>query len=346
MRVLEEFIVSGPHNEVGLAIGQRFSTQIPEALERFFSWQKRVLAYHRTRHGQVTYQKFLELNQARYQDYFAELEGMAAGAGRPFEELFLLNLAGEYGVHLRGLASGCSECTVRTPGLAMMGHNEDGAPGFSGKLSIIRAQIEGEPAFVALEYPGFLCGNAFGLNEEGIGFTIDLVQPRKTRMGLARQFIARSLLEARSLDDAIARVTVPGRAGGFSYTIGSMAERRIVHVEVAPEVYAVREVEGTYFHTNHYRELANVAQAIGPSSRTRVKRANELLKGALPGDAAGVLAVLGDRANDQYPIYRDATLPDSSMTYCTALFDLDARSLRIYTGHPVQDSDQVLEYTV
>jgi predicted choloylglycine hydrolase len=346
MNSLNELVVSGLHHDVGLAIGQRFSTQIPEALDMFFSWQKRVLAYHRTQHGQATYQKFLDLNRARYSDYVAELEGMAEGTGRPFEELFLLNLAGEYGVHLRGLATGCSECAVLTPSLALMGHNEDGAPGFSDKLSIVRAQIKGKPGFIALEYPGFLCGNAFGLNEEGIAFTIDLVQPRKNRMGMARQFIARSLLEARSLDDAIARVTVPGRAGGFSYTIGSMAERRIVHVEVAPEAYAVREVEGVYFHTNHYRELAGVKQSVGSSSRTRVRRANELLKNTVPGDAGAVLAILGDRVGDQYPIYRTAMPPDSSLTYCTALFDLEARSLRIYTGHPVQDSDQYLEYTM
>jgi len=45
---------------------------------------------------------------------------------------------------------------------------------------------------------------------------------------LARHFIARSLLEARSLEDAVGRVAIPDRAAGFNYNIGSHAERRII----------------------------------------------------------------------------------------------------------------------
>lgn len=330
MLMIEQFEASGSHREVGFAIGQRFTERIHRSLDTYRFLQERILPYHRTPEGQARYQQLLELHQIRYPDYFAELEGIARGSGRPFEDLFLVNLRGEY----RGYLRGCSDCALVSDDVALIGHNEDGAATFRGNLYLVHARVEGKPAFTALSYPGFLCGNAFGFNAEGICFSVDSVQPRDVGVGVSRQFIARSLLEARSLDDAIQRGTVSECASGVSYTIGSIPERRVVLVEVAPESHYVREIRGAYFHTNHYRELADVDQIIHPSSRARVERARVMLQENSPQNAAEVLAILGDQENEQYPIYRAGTAPDQSATLCTALFDLEARQLRIYADHP------------
>ena len=344
---LEQFEATGSHFEVGFAIGKRFAEQIHQLFDNYRFLQQQVLPYHRTPEGQARYQELLGLNRARYPEYFAELEGLAQGAGWPFEDLFLANMRGEYREYLHELyARGCSDCAVVTDDVALIGHNEDGAPEFRGNMYLVHARVEGKPAFTALSYPGFLCGNAFGFNAEGVCFSIDNVRPRDVRLGVGRHFIARSLLEARSLDDAIERVTVPGRALGFSYTIGSVRERRVVHVEVAPETYHVHEIRGCYFHANHYQELTDVDQVIGPSSRARVERANVLLQNSPPLDDAGVLAVLGDQANERYPIYRTATPPDENVTLCTTLFDLDGRRLRIYTGHPALAPEKFIEFAM
>ena len=348
--MIEQFETSGSHPEVGFAIGQRFAEQIHRSLDTYPFLQERVLPYHRTPEGQVRYRQFLELHQIRYPDYLAELEGIAQGSGRPFEDLFLTNLRGEYRTSFQDAEVwGCSDCALVTDDVALIGHNEDGSPTFRGNMYVVHARVEGKPAFTALSYPGFLCGHAFGFNAEGICFSVDHVQPRNGGVGVGRHFIARSLLEARSLDDAIRRLTVPGRASGFSYTIGFIPERRVVVVEVAPENHHVREIWGAYFHANHYQELADVDQIISPSSRARVERARVMLqehglagnalslsKGLSGQDAAGVLAILGNQTDEQYPIYRTATAPDQAATLCTALFDLDARQLRTYTGHPTR----------
>lgn len=346
MSTIEQLTVRGSHLQVGLAIGERYSAQFHWALDSYTFLRERILPYHHTLEGQARYGDLLQLNRERYAGYFSELEGLAEGAGRPFEELFLVNMRGEYAGYLRSLVRGCADCAVLTDEVALFGHNEDASPAFRGNLYIVHAQIVGKPAFTALSYPGFLCGNAFGFNAEGICFSVDDVQPRPTRLGVGRHFVARSLLESRSLDDAVQRVTVPGRASGFSYTIGSIPERRIVHVEVAPEAYHLREIRNPYFHANHYRELDSVDQVVHASSRTRVERADALLQGAASLDAGDILSILGDRADEQYPIYRTATSPDRLMTLCTALFDLDARQLRIYTGHPTQNPDAVIELTL
>jgi hypothetical protein len=273
----------------------------------------------------------------------SELEGLAQGARRPFEELLLVNLRGEYREHLRDLGRGCFDCALVTDDTALIGHNEDGSPAFRGSLYLVQAEVEGKTGFTALSYPGFLCGNAFGFNREGICISVDNVRPRGARLGVGRHFIARSLLEAASLDDAIKRMTVAGRASGFGHTIGSIHERRVVYVEVAPEVHHVREIQGCYVHATHYLELTDVDQIIDPSSRARVERANAILESNPPLDAAGVLSLLGDETNEEYPIYRTATPPDKNATLHTVLFDLDARRLRIYTGHPLQDPAEFIE---
>jgi hypothetical protein len=116
-----------------------------------------------------------------------------------------------------------------------------------------------------------------------------------------------------------------------------------VHVEVAPEAHHVREIRGEYFHANHYRELFGIEQIISPSSQARVERADAILGETPVLEATGVLSVLGDRMDDVYPIYRTANPPDTDATLCTALFNLDACWLRIYTRHPTQAPEEFIE---
>jgi predicted choloylglycine hydrolase len=346
LSTLKQFEVCGSHFEVGLAIGERFAEQIHRALDSYPFLQERILPYHQTTEGQARFRELLDLHRARYPDYMAELDGMSQGAGRHFRDLFLVNLRGEYAGYLRGPARGCFDCTLVTDDMALIGHNEDGSPAFRGNVYLVRAQVRGKPILTALSYPGFLCGNAFGFNAEGVCFSCDNVRPQTLRVGVGRHFLARSLLEARSVDGAIERVTAAGRASGFGYTIGSVQERRVVYVEVAPETSHVREVCGCYVHANHYRELDGVDQIVGPSSAVRVERAGAILRDSVPVDSAEVLSLLGDRAHGEYPIYRNATPPDELATLHTALFDLDARRLRIYTSHPTQAPDEFLEFDI
>lgn len=346
MSTLEQFEVRGSHHDVGFAIGERFARQIHKGLDNYPFLQKQILPYHQTAEGQARFQELLALHRARYPDYVAELEGMAQGAGRSFQDLFLVNQRGEYTGYLRGPAPGCFDCALVTNDVALIGHNEDGSPTFRDNMYLVQARVGDKPAFTALLYPGFLPGNAFGFNAAGICFSADNVQPRRTRVGVGRHFLARSLLEARSLDDAIERVTAPGRASGFGYTIGSVHERRVVYVEVAPGSHHVREVRGCYVHANHYRELTAVEQIIGWSSRARVGRAEAILQQRPPQDATGVLAILGDQTHDQYPIFRTAIPPDKLATLCIALFDLNVRHLRVYTGHPTQAAAKFVEFKI
>jgi hypothetical protein len=353
MNTIEQFEAGGSHREVGLAIGSHFADAIHRFFDTYERLQQQLLPFYRTSAGNSYYQSFLALHRDRFPAYISELEAIAAGAKRPFEEVFLVNLRGEFG----GLAApmpppadtpvqGCTDCLVLTAESALIGHNEDGSPASLGHMYVVTVNPDDGPAFSALSYPGFLPGNAFGFNRAGILHTVNHVAPRPIVLGASRHFLARSLLEARSLDEAVGNVTVPDRASGFNFNIGSLSERRVVSVEVAPQRYHVHEVQGCYTHTNHYLKINGQAQEISASSRMRQERGLSFARTTPPGTAGQVLAVLGDQSDRDYPIFRNAAFPDTDATLCSALYDLDGRELRIYYDHPVKRPENYVKLSL
>ena len=331
---MKQFTVTGTHSEIGHAIGQQFAAQIHQFLDAY-PFMQRLLAFHNSAEGQARYQQYLAINQQHFPAYMLELEAIAHGANRPFHHLFLVNMRGEYRDYLNEHELfGCSDVAVVTNDNALIGHNEDGDIALADTAYLVQVSIPNQPSFTSFSYPGFLCGNALGFNRAGICFSVDNVQPRNIEIGLVRHFIARSLLAATSLDDAIARATVAGRAGGFSYTIGSIHERRIVIVETAPHQQHVREIKGIFYHANQYvgLEMDQSAQSISKSSMARSQRAQELLQNKQNLDHAGILEILTDRKNTQLPICRIPSATDNTATICTTIFDLDRQRFKLYPG--------------
>ena len=322
----------GPPREIGHTIGKRFKAEILRTLEGHVGLNTRFMPYSRTPAGRARYQHLVALHRNRFPDFISELEGMAEGAGVPFEKLFVINLRGEYQRYAAdGDEGGCSTCSLVSPDTAAFGHNEDGLALYRDQTYLVRGRPQDKPVFTAFCYPGFLPGNAFGFNEAGICFSANNVQPRSALNGVGRHFIARSLLESRSLPEAVAAAHPPDRAYGFNYTIGSLMERRIVNVEVAPDDFAVSDIQGPYFHANHYVELGNIDQEIAESSRKRYERGTRrILEDRVKG-REDILTVLRD-VEGRLPILRDGSPPDPFVTLVTALFDLEGRKLTIYGG--------------
>ena len=96
MNEIRQLEASGDHREVGLLVGRRVGQQIHQLFDNYDFLQERLLPFHRSSAGRGFYHSFLELHRSHFPGYIAELEGMAHGAERPFEEVFLVNLRGEY----------------------------------------------------------------------------------------------------------------------------------------------------------------------------------------------------------------------------------------------------------
>jgi hypothetical protein len=335
------FDFRGSHFDVGFATGSTFRQQIRKTLGENKSLQDRFLPFHRTDQGKRLYEESARLHSLRFPDYISELQGISKGAGVSFEELLLANLGVEYEVYSAvGGHSGCSTCSLLTPEKAIFGHNEDNLPMYQDQMYLSRIQIAGKPTFTALCYPGFLAGRAFGFNSKGICLCANSVPTTEAVIGLGRHFIARSLLEAGSLQEAFELATIPGRASGFNYTFGCLKERRIMDMEVSPDDHRVTEVDGSYFHANHYVKLSRKGQSASPSSESRQKRGEALLAEGAVRDVASLLNVLRDRQVEDYPILRNGQPPDDGITLVTGLFDLDSAILAVYPG-PLKKNERL-----
>lgn len=330
MRIIE---CGGSHREIGLTIGKSCKEEIATSLRWYPFLKERMLPYHQTEDGTLRYERLLKLHDQRYSEYLSELSGIAAGSEQSFTELFLVNMRGEYRKYSREKQlSGCSTCSSLTEGTAVIGHNEDGDGFFKPRTYLVSATPEGKPFFCAFCYPGFLPGNAFGFNSEGICFTVNNLQPYGIVEGIGRHFIARSLFESTSLSDAVRKIDVANRASGFNYTVGSVRERKIVNIEVSPSRIKTTEIRGCLFHANHYIELREADQIIPDSSRIRQERGERLINETTVLDKNSVLEILRDRESRNFPILRSGQAPDSLKTFVTAVFDLDSRTLSVYSA--------------
>jgi hypothetical protein len=317
--------VSGPPREAGLALGRAAAARIRKALDDNLALHETLIPFAAAAEGAAWVSGMEAAQRAAYPDLVAELEGMAEGAEAAFSQLFLLSVRSEAAAALE--PKGCFEAALISPSVAVLGHNEDADAGFAETAFLARHRAEGWLAFC---YPGFPPGMTFGFNwKSGLVFTCDSVSPRPMRIGRARHFIARDLMRARSFEDALSRALPEGRASGNHFLVADVAARRAVSIEAGVETADIAELRGAFLHANHYLRL-KTGQHLFASSPPRQERAESLPPAQ---DIAGLRAILSDDAG-AYPIWRRAVPPDSGVTLCTALFDLDAGRLEVFRGKP------------
>ena len=347
---MQVFDVSGSHYDIGLQIGQKFKTSIQQGLKEDLLLQELYFPFHRTEEGQSLYKRLLALHKRHYLDYAQEIEGMADGAGIPFDELFVANLAREYRGYLSGghkaVEFGCSTCAYVSDQGIVLGHNEDGISFNKGKMYLVRVSVDHKPSFIALCYPGTIPGNAFGFNEYGVFFSCNNVLPDHIKEGIGRTFISRSMLEAKTMEDAVACASVEPRANGFHYTVGSLDGSILQSVEMSPDQVFVKDITDTYFHANHYINLVDVPQKISSSSKERQTRGEEI-RDAIKS-AEDIFEVLRDQKNSEYPIAMDGTDEEKGLTLVMALFDTSRRKVCLYpAGNQEADfSIPLLEFSM
>lgn len=244
--------------------------------------------------------------------------------------------------HGRRAVDACSDYQLCTPERCLVAHNDDNDFSLLNHTALITATF-GAIRFTGFTYLGDLTTGAFGFNNQGVAVSLNWVGPTDVlKGGLGRGFIARSVLDAVSFQDAVTRVTVPNQCAGHNYQLMDYKHRSIVNIETAPgQLFSYKAIADPYFHANQYTTL-QVPQYFTNSSVHRLARVQQL---AVPYDAASVLKVLGDQHDVQYPIFHDQLSHDrgelSDWTLATALFDLDNRTMTMYHGNP---SRQVVMY--
>ncbi|MEP3115192.1 C45 family peptidase [Nisaea sp.] len=253
-----------------------------------------------------------------YPQIIREIEGIADGAGQPFDKVFLWNCRGDLRDLIRSDEDACTSLMLPPEGErpAALAHNEDGAPELAGQGFIAHFQPEDSLAFSAFCYPGMLPGHAFGWNAAGIVQTINNIRPHDLTVGVPRHVITRAALSATTLEQVLEIVGRDDRASGFHHNFADGAGR-MISAEAPASGMVSLEVTEPHAHANHLVRPAftGIDQTISDSSRLRQARADEML---LAGER-DALTILFDRTVQEFPILCRGE-HDASDSYTLATF--------------------------
>jgi hypothetical protein len=317
---LNLFQASGEPYEIGYRLGEIARPVFAEYMEQSSAW--RAVRHWR---GEPFVQMLRDAACSHFPELLAELDGMAAGLRWSAEDVFLWNCRGELIHHA---PDGCTTLAAVEGNCRFIAHNEDGDPFLRERCALVDVQPAGKPGFVSFYYPGSLPGHTFAASRAGLAQAINNLRIREPAAGVPRMILARAVLDARSLDQAVRMLRTVPSASGFHHTLGCAGDARLFSVEASSQRCSVQRVSRLAGHANHMIHPGCEAEAhiVTDSSRDRQLRVDALLPAlTCPLQSATLLDVLQDRAPSGLPIYRDDPLdPDGENTLATALFDIGA----------------------
>jgi hypothetical protein len=319
--------VHGTPREVGAGLGAFGHAAVHGHLVKSRAWHD-LMALH----DDPRVFRMAEAVRSRFARCWAELEGLAEGLQLPLCDVFLWNCRGDL---MAGAPDGCT--TVHVPGRPhMIGHNEDGDPGFSGQCALVHVADDRGNRFAGFVYPGSLPGHTFTATSAGLVQTVNNTRPVAGGAGVPRMVLTRSLLDAGTLDDAVRLVESTPRSGSFHLTLAQAGDERLLSVEFTAGTVSVERVTRPGAHANHliHPAMGDTEQVVTRSSGARQRRVETLLEACLPEGEDEVLGVLRDTDDPALPIYRtDPADPDAENTLATAFFRVgDGIKWSVYDG--------------
>ena len=339
--LLEVCSVSGSNYQIGFQVGERFRTQIANALLE----SRKLKDLKRAERGCLRYRKLEEYGSRYFPQYMEEIRGIAEGSGLNLRDLLLINFHYDF-------PQGCTTVVLREPERVILAHNEDNSGNYVNNCYILQVFPEGGTPFISFCYPGMLPGNAFAFNSYGMVITTNAMRASDVEFGIPRHLIDRSLLGANNISHMVKKILLLQRASGGSFNVVSRNENRAINVETTSKKHCITEIEERYFHTNHYisRDLNGFVQPelVSKSSMSRYDVGAKLVAEIKEKSPQVALDILSRSVTSPYSIPKsDAS--ESVCTLCTSLFDIscDGITMKIYESKPnMQENDAALTFTL
>jgi isopenicillin-N N-acyltransferase-like protein len=343
--------VSGTHRQVGQQIGEHLKSQIENMLKR----------QHESLPPGVTWRDMLlkgglclAHSRAAYPEYVNELEGIAEASGMPFEEIFVavceeLWEPAAWHAGTPTLTRGCTDFAARgqatADGATLVAHNNDLTPEAEENLVVIKVRAGDEPEFLAVSIGGL--GFSAGFNAAGISMTGNAVSCSDIRPGVPRILIARAILAAGRLGEAMDACLLPRRASNYNNIIADTSGEVYSMEGSATDCEPIYIDENIMAHANHYvsqpmRRFEANRNYIG-GSILRHNRALRLLRENYGRLTPQVLRkLLADHANYPAAICKHE---GATHTVFSIIIKLDELKAWIGKGFPCQTSwqEHVLE---
>jgi len=321
----DELILPRDHYRAGYIIGQRSRQIMHEYVLASKSWQALKLWI-----GSDRLKNMENAARSAFPGYMDELAGIADGCELPFSQVFLWNSRGDLSPFI---SDGCTTVCAPSADRVLLGHNEDGDPNLRPHCFISKREPgTNHPGYLAFTYPASLNGHTFSINSAGLVQLVDNIRSLEAGDGVPRQFLARALLDCRSLEEAAAALNGCPRSGSFHHLLASAGHNDVLSIEYTPAAVSIIRLHAAYGHANHFihPRFRDSKQRVTPSSAARQLRIDDLCRtlSDLPGLDA-IHLMLGNIENQNLPIYRtDPKDPDNENTLATALFLVTADAVQ------------------
>ena len=267
-----------------------------------------------------------------------EIDGMAEGARASWWELFAVNAWEELEPLLLGAPAvrgpdRCSAFAFGGTGGTILGHNEQWYAGDAGNVAVMVAFPDKRPPFVSPTCVTSL--PAVGMNAAPVAQGIMSLTARDDRVGIPRVLVSRQSLQATTRADAIARSTIPGRAGGYAHVFATPGQGFII--ETSASRHAV--LDGFAGHTNHYLDpdLAMDDTNDAAGTRLRMQRLQTLLGEDPPATPEDAMKILADHQNapESICLHPDETEADQAGAVLFSMVcHLEERRMWVAAGNP------------
>jgi len=250
--------LSGTPAQVGAAHGESQRQRVREHADRFLGWLLGCTAVSLTEETLwARWAPQVAVNQAQAPALVEEMQGIARGAGVPFERVFLLNsLLDLNSFRYQPMADnfpGCSTFAVAAEaGTArtLVGQTYDMPELHQDFLTLLRVRPAAGPRQLVFTFAGVV--GATGLNEAGIAVNINYLSPTDVGLGRLHSVVVRQILAGTQLADALTPPVVPPRAGGAHFLVADQ-DGNVVSIETTARRQHVFHPDGNALgHTNHY----------------------------------------------------------------------------------------------
>ena len=226
---------------------------------------------------------FLPYIQKHASESLTEMEGVASGAGLPFDEILLLAC-----VYEKHMGKGADHCTAfaatgaaTASGELICGQNNDEsvAPWLEGAMDVVIHQIDSSGQAVLLyTHPGIPA--YMGMNSAGLCVMWMYIDNGERGPGVPTCILIRELLRHASLDEAVAYLKATPRAVPNNFLLAHDSEG-ICNVEFSPGQFRPVRDDSVLSHANHILDPAMAVDDVakGTGTRSRFDRMSQLVGG-------------------------------------------------------------------
>lgn len=332
MNQLQIVKAEGSHYDAGIAIGTQLQTKLVRLLQK-----NRELLASSYEESIFLSEAYLAATKKFYPEYIEEIRGIATGARVPFADLFLGNCTEVANLdRIMWENNHCTIAAIPYHGGYLIGHNEDAEAYTPEDLYILDATIDGVRLF-GISYVDGIIGSSVAINGYGVLQAINSLPDSEGRIGVPRNIIARSVLDAKNINEVKWIMERYPRASGYNHVV--CQKDLLMNIESNATDCIIEEIHASEFvHTNHYltplkHKTNEGSENYVLESKNRFNKA--LAKVSSARDAEGIKAVLSDQ-ND----------PPISKTYtiASAVFNTIEPTCYFHYGRPSLETYYKLEY--